>query len=762
MLCATIVRSLQQRSEPDSFVGFCFCDRSNTAQSSLMGILANILWQASQSNPSVLQELLHHIHVAEAAGRSRLSSADSPLAMLCLSLQHFKSVYVIVDGLDECLDVVEILDALLDLTHRVTHVRLLILSRDMPRIRSRLQSSPEIEITSEAVSADIHRYVYQSFLQPCFDHVETSFRRVLAQRISNGANGCFLWAHLMLSSAKRASSRHELEQMSESLPEDLTAAYAMVISTLCLENPKRRRLAAHALRWICFALCPLTWAELRTALAVSLHDEAFDPTRVPFEGTLFALCAPLVRYQRSNGTYEPIHASFCEFLTRPAADEYRGPESQVFFSSTEDGNGELGRVCLKLLTFTDTFCIPSATGTGSALAKYASLNWPQHVLRSRADANNTKHVHLFLQSQNVDTWMKTFLFHEPSLFPLQYMLQQRRRLLAWGNFRDDDPSWDWSFRILELLLSLGNVHKQVDCLTTDKNVPVTPRISYFERLMVMRDLVREFARDGRLIESVSLLESAIAEREESRALEDPSNVWLLNSLGLLYDQQNRSELAAKTQEQALAIQLELLGLEDSQTIWTRNELGRMYRHLGRLSQAEACHREALRAQSCAISDTDDNLEVTWTISTLGRVYRQQQRLQLALECFHEALRVRQKLLGDDHPHCLWLLGDIAQSCFEAGDMETALGYHELALERRRHVLGPEHPDTMWTMNNLGTVLAALSCRHDTREFLTRAEEVQRSAYEGQRKVLGDSHPHTVWTGQVLKSLTAQLSTHISS
>ena len=704
-----------------------------------------------------LHDLTKFADTAQASGRSQISQDDCVEEILAVSLRHFDTAYLVVDGLDECQNLTEMVGVLLSLFRRMSNLRVLVLSRDHPQIRSKLGSFPSIELTPRAVKADIDSYVHHTLQQPNFNHIDRLLQSQIGDKICSGAHGCFLWAYLMVNAVEEANSSQELEQLLDAPPRNLAAFYKAVTDELNRKATKKRILAAKALKWICFSIRPLKWAELRTALATDIDDQIFDNSKAPFQDAIVGICSPLIRYQSSDDRFYPLHASVSDHLTRPSPEDPETYGPNALYSSLQDAHALLGRVCMTFLTFHDPSITLDDGNPKASFTQYASIHWAEHILRSSPDPKNTNQVQQYLRSQNADSWISIFLLQEPSSFPLQRLLRLHNCLIDWGRFDRDTEASSLRFRVLKLITSLEKAKPAYQAPSMLIKLPATtsvPCVSYFERLTLVRDLSREFNQNGQIGKAIEWFEQAVEDREKDLGPENPSCIWLLNALGILYDQQNRTDLSALIQEQALSVQIKYHGLEHAESVWTHNELGRIYRHLGRLTQAEACHYTALQVQQRCIPNADRNLEVAWTVSTLGRVYRQQRRFQLALDHFFEALQVRCSRLGDDHPHSLWLLGDIAQTNFEVGNLETALGYHEMALEKRRRVLGPEHPDTLWTMNDLGVVLAAMGRSQSNPSLIVRAQELQLAAFEGQRRLLGEIHPHTTWTREVLGCLAS--------
>ena len=84
----------------------------------------------------------------------------------------------------------------------------------------------------------------------------------------------------------------------------------------------------------------------------------------------------------------------------------------------------------------------------------------------------------------------------------------------------------------------------------------------------------------------------------------PVSCWLLNSLGILYDQQGKTKLAKDLQSRALKIQEESLPQNHLDVVLTINELRRIARHLGEYRKAESLHLKALQVLESMFSEDD--------------------------------------------------------------------------------------------------------------------------------------------------------------
>lgn len=91
------------------------------------------------------------------------------------------------------------------------------------------------------------------------------------------------------------------------------------------------------------------------------------------------------------------------------------------------------------------------------------------------------------------------------------------------------------------------------------------QITYFEELMMICDLSREYSIVGATGSGEKWLTDSLASQRALYGATHISDAWLLNGLGIICDQQQKVALSAHTQESALAIQTSALGPDHLKT-----------------------------------------------------------------------------------------------------------------------------------------------------------------------------------------------------
>ncbi|KAJ7885226.1 ATP/GTP binding protein [Mycena leptocephala] len=113
-----------------------------------------------------------------------------------------------------------------------------------------------------------------------------------------------------------------------------------------------------------------------------------------------------------------------------------------------------------------------------------------------------------------------------------------------------------------------------------------------------------------------------------------------------------------------------------------------------------------------------------------------------------------QLLGDDHPHTLLAISQLANTYNQLGELEEAERLGSVVVEKRRQVLGEDHPDTLLAMSNLAqtyrlgifvvkwrTELLRSANIYNQLGKLKEAEKLGSVVVEKQRQVLREDHPN---------------------
>jgi tetratricopeptide (TPR) repeat protein len=701
-------------------------DKLDDQKRSLVPMIATFLVQIMAQSEFVPLELIRALEGSQRHGRSRFSESDGPETLLVKITSSMPSPEIVLDGLDEFHDVTRMLGLLqrLSFCNNLSHI--VVLSRDYPIIRHALGSALHVDLVQSPVRQDIQAYIRFSVEDSFIEDPDT--RENVICSLIDRADNSFLWAALILNDVITATSFSHIEQIMAELPKGLEMVYAEIFHKLSLKGTHSLALSQKTFLWVCCSWRPLNWAELQCALANAISGEPHSSKHLPFKPSVLDACGGLVRHEAEQDILRPVHLSVREYLTGCKAEI---AVNIPYGFQEPDAHGELAKQCLEYLGRV-SLPIGKWDSTEFPMLSYATHFWCRHAISSSYNIQLHEAIVSFLSdSDKRRFWLMNMVFWSMTSFPIRGLVRMQTQLNEWTNQSDSlstadltDAGLDWTVDIMHLLLHMS----------------LWQEMSYFVKAMHMRDLARSLTLNGQLSKAVTKIEMELFRPNEER--ENTRETWLLNFLGVLYDQQGKVEHSLQTQQRSLEMQELSFGITHPKTVWTVNEMGRVFRHLGRLEESEKMHLRALET----ISTLENNdMEIAWTKSTLSRTYRNQGRFRDALDLSKEAFNINANLYGEEHPQCLWILNDIGQ-CYRFQTMyDQAERSFRQAWERRTTVLGAEHSDTLWSANNLGIILEEMGRHEEAMDIQTRTLEVQE-------RVLGPQHQFTAWTRKVVERL----------
>ncbi len=166
----------------------------------------------------------------------------------------------------------------------------------------------------------------------------------------------------------------------------------------------------------------------------------------------------------------------------------------------------------------------------------------------------------------------------------------------------------------------------------------------------------------------------------------------------------------------------------------RATLGETYRLLGEYAAAEP-HLE--RARMLRRRELGEEHPHTLTSMTnLAALYMKQGRFDEAEPLYLKTLEIMKRILGEEHPSTLASMVNLALLYNNQGRYDEAEPLYVKTLEIMNRVLGEEHPSTLASMGNLA-ILYVNQGRFD------EAEPLYLKTLQIEKRVLGEEHPDTL-------------------
>lgn len=728
VLSTSAIEHLQQYSSENNPLVYFLADKLDDQKRSYIALVATFLALILAQSAQIPSELLKAFHLAQTYGRTRLSDSDSPDALLRKLVSNLPAMYTIIDGLDEFKDIPRITKLLKSLTTSNPRSYILVLSRDYPSIRHSLDAILHIDLVRSPMKFDTCAYIRAEVERLMIE--EMVLQEKVIRAVTDKADGSFLWASFILQELSSTSSVAQMEQTIAKLPDGLESLYSQIFQKLSRRSADSLCLSQAVFLWVCSSRRQLSWKELRCAIAQKTAGEPHSEKHLPFRPAVREACGDLVAFDEEQNTFRLVHLSVQEYLLGHN-NEYS--DNSMYRMHKQSAHGEIAMQCLEYL---HQVKVPDGKWESDEypLLSYATCYWCEHAIRSNFSPELHKKISSFLSdSRKRRFWLMNLLFWGPYSYPIRIIIRLQSEIRHWMNQGSNtgattpmDAAPEWMIDIMDLFLHLAQ----------------NQNITYFKRAMNMRDLARILSHNKMLKDAIGRIETELSSTGGER--HEAGHLWLLNFLGILYDQAGEVDRSLRTQQKVLRIQEAKLGVCHQETIWTVNELGRIYRHLGQLDESEQMHNRVLGVLA---ESAGDEIEIAWTKSTLAKTYRKKGRFKDAIQLSQDAIDIYTKAYGEDHPHVLWILNDIGQ-CYRGLDkLKEAEYVLREAWQKRTTVLGADHPDTLWSANNLGIVLEEMS---EYKEAL----HIQTMALEAQTRFYGSSHRFTFWTQEVIEKLTA--------
>ena len=302
---------------------YFFCKAGETEKQETTHVLRTLLAQLLHIDES----LYHHVEPSYTkSGRATADSHVEVLAALLLALsKNTRTIFVLIDALDESQDAENLLQALFE-AQRVAggSVTMLFTSR---QIQSSFSFDEDLLFDSNTTNQPIQKYVDHRVLQ-MKTLADGVLGLIVVRQIIRAADGLWLYARLMLDEIERLPSAALIQRHLRNIPHGLTQLYSQILrskeSTLTAMDLK---FAQQVLLWYdvsdyCSAFLPRSYVDYETLVLclqkVNFGQPLFNPVEL-----VSKLCSPLMRID----TFQQIEgmSSIHEYQISPAhhtADQY--------------------------------------------------------------------------------------------------------------------------------------------------------------------------------------------------------------------------------------------------------------------------------------------------------------------------------------------------------------------------------------------------------------------------------------------------------
>lgn len=361
-----------------------------------------------------LSYLQDNMHVLDAASlliqkqrSGELIGSETEIqCMLSFALSQLDACTFVIDGSDECTELIVFLQNLQQICEQTT-TKLLIVSRPDFTIPKEYRKSIYIKLDSSANLGDIRLY-----LQPRVKDLDesgllpsTMTTNQLVDSIVSRSKSIFLWAKLMIAYLQSpvVTPRARMEAMTNMVPlEGLDAMYSEILHSIDRRMQQEREFVIKIFQWLVSAARPLTVSEFQAASAIRLHEETLpELDYIRNIGSTITLLSGSLAEVAADNTVQLVHLSVAEFLTRRAPGTvHRLTAPKDFRIDLRESHLSLASHCLSYLVYDvpaaplsgalDTTADPGTAISTHPFLQYSCCNWEYHACRGLEEAERAK------------------------------------------------------------------------------------------------------------------------------------------------------------------------------------------------------------------------------------------------------------------------------------------------------------------------------------------------------------------------------------
>ncbi|KAL3475095.1 hypothetical protein BJX99DRAFT_259710 [Aspergillus californicus] len=318
ILASVMIEELEKLS---TTIIFFYCKHGDQMRNSFLSIARGLLGQLVTLNKPLLP---HFYECAAGSATDSHLSISRAQELLSLALSSLPSVYIVIDGIDECppeesrMIIPWFQKEIESINSGSADARCLLISQDDHICQKLLKDTPTLRVSKDNNMSDIRVYcdtLSESWVDKF--NISDPRRREVVESIVNNASGMFLFARLVIYNLNNQVSRADFNQetSSEILPKGLDEAYDRIISRTVSGNDPKARYAKKLLAWIVCAKRSLKWHEIQGAISIDLDTRQIDFENRKLLVNSKELCGSLVEI-RPSGAIELVHTTAKSYLLK--------------------------------------------------------------------------------------------------------------------------------------------------------------------------------------------------------------------------------------------------------------------------------------------------------------------------------------------------------------------------------------------------------------------------------------------------------------
>ena len=282
-------------------------------------------------------------------------------------------------------------------------------------------------------------------------------------------------------------------------------------------------------------------------------------------------------------------------------------------------------------------------------------------------------------------------------------------------------------------LTMGNITDALTCLTKAWG-NFSARKERVEIAITMQHLAEAYKLNRELDRAIKTQLDALEILKDKLGEEDFDVGTAWNSLGLLHQERDESQLALQCFQNAVKIWEK--SDEDKQIYASiLDNFALAHQKIGELSKKESEKKDALDhavlyfSKALEIWETllrQEHPQITRILNQLGDVYFVQKDFLKAKECYSRALENNKKFYGEGHLDVAKSFYSLASIAFLEGDLALAANLHRAALKIRRQHYMKGHLNIVENLIALSKIHQTEGNFEEAREYAKEAIVIKRS------------------------------------
>jgi len=408
VLSSTVIHSLLESKIFERDLVYFYFDFQSREKQLVRSFWKSVIFQLYNQNDKTF-DIVEELYNSHSRGRTTPTLRELK-ATARQMFESSKSVYLVLDALDECEDRRNLLESLRDLrSWNQEHVHVLATSRRETDIEDVLGTvaSDAISLEECVVDGDIviyvrHQLQHDEKLSRWPDHV----RKEIEVALLEGAKGMFRWVECQLDAIRGCMKLGLLRRALKSLPRTLDDTYSRILDNIpeqYLEDARR------ILSCLICSFHPLAVQEIADTVAVVGHGETYYDVENRFSEPrdVLTICSGLVTTTRSirNTFFGDRQLNIEELrLAHFSVKEYLISNGSITKSASNFAldlryaHETLANLCMRYLAWCheENMCEdPSflqeyirSSSEEVAFAPYAASSWSRHLRAAQLDSSS--------------------------------------------------------------------------------------------------------------------------------------------------------------------------------------------------------------------------------------------------------------------------------------------------------------------------------------------------------------------------------------